>query len=411
MARGKRPPVMGMALLIGGAAVGAGILGLPVQTGLAGLLPSVLGQVLLAVALWVTAWIIAEGLIRRDAGNRDLAWLFEQELGPWGRWLTIAGYLVNYYGALVAYLAGAGAVLSTLLGWEGGRAGLTVAFFIPATALGLFGLAVVRRGNAVFMALLGLSLAYLLWRGLQGMQPARLAHTDWGFAPSILPIIMCSLAFHNMVPVTCRSLGYQRGPVRLALVLGMLIPLSLGLLWTLVVVGALPLSGGEGSLLGAFQADQPATLPLAAALHSPGIKVAGMVFSLCAILTSYLAVVVALMGFWRDLWPAAGRWTRAALTFLPPILVVEIYPDLFLQALDMAGGLGVALVFGVAPALMLLRWRSSSSSSSPPAAWVRLGGWLLLALFLAVACLELAQEAGWLHLRPEVEHWTSYQPR
>jgi len=400
----KRPPVASTALLIGGAAVGAGILGMPVKTGLSGLLPSLLGLAVLSAALWANAWIMAEGLIRRGADQRDLAWLFHRELGPGGRWLTVAGYLVNYYGVMVAYLAGAGAVLGALLGWEAGRPLLTLGFFLPATALALFGVAVVLRGNAFFMLLLGVSFAYLLWAAWQGMEPQRLAYADWSYLPSVMPIIMCSLAFHNMVPFTCRNLGFRRGPIMLALGLGVLIPLILGGLLTMAVVGGLPLTGGDASLWGAFQADQPATVPLAKVLKAPGITTAGGVFSICAILTSYLAVGTGLMGFWRDLWPRAGRWTRAALTFAPPVLVVYLYPNLFLQALDIAGGLGVGLVFGVGPALMLLRWR-------PASPWLRLAGWTLLALFAGVVALELAQETGGLSLRPSVENWTSYQPR
>lgn len=400
----KRPPVLGTALLLAGAAVGAGILGLPVQTGLAGFGPSLIGLTIVALAMWVTAWILAEGLIKHGADKEDLAWLFHRELGSGGRWLTIAGYLINYYGVMVAYLAGAGAVLAALFDWETGRPLLTLGFFLPATALALFGVAIVRRGNALLMFFLGASFLYLLWRSWQGMEPARLTHTDWGYLPAVLPIIMCSLAFHNMVPLTCRTLEFKRKPILTALALGTFITLVLSVFLTVAVVGALPLNNGGASLWSAFQADQPATVPLAQKLNVPGIMTAGSIFSICAILTSYLAVGTALMGFWRDLWPGAGRWSRAALTFTPPILVVYLYPDLFLEALNLAGGLGVGLVFGVAPALMLLRWRSVSP-------WARLGGWALLILFACVVGLDLAQEAGWLHLQPNVEHWTSYQPR
>jgi tyrosine-specific transport protein len=401
----QRPPVLSTALLIAGAAVGAGILGMPVQTGLAGFGPTTIGLLIMALAMWVNAWILAEGLIRRGAGKEDLAWLFHQELGQGGRWLTIAGYLINYYGVMVAYLAGAGAVLAALFKWEAGQSALTLGFFVPATALTLFGVAVVRRGNALLMLLLGASFLYLLWRSWQGMQPARLTYTDWGYLPSVLPIIMCSLAFHNMVPLTCRSLEFKRGPIMAALGLGTLATLVLSLFLTAAVVGALPLQSGDGaSLWSAFQADQPATVPLAQSLKAPGIMTAGSIFSICAILTSYLAVGTALMGFWRDLWPGAKRWSRAALTFIPPIIVVYLYPNLFLEALDLAGGLGVGLVFGVAPALVLLRWR-------PASPWLRLGGWALLILFAGIVSLELAQEAGWLHINPNVEYWTSYQPR
>lgn len=405
MSSGSKPPVLGTALLIAGAAVGAGILGLPVQTGLAGFGPALLAQAAMAGAMLASAWVLASGMLKRQAKDRDLAWLYQQELGRPGRWLLVLGYLVNFYCILVAYLAGAAEVLSALLGRPDLKGLLLICFFVPATALVLFGLEAVRRGNALLIILMLGSLAYLLWHAAGGMQASRLTYTDWAFLPSTLPIIMCSLAFHNMVPLVCRSLDMQPRAVLRALALGVGITLATAVVLTLVVTSVLPLEGSGSSLLAAFKADQPATVPLSRYLGSQAILVAGLLFSICAILTSYLALGTALLNFWGDLLPAkfSGRWPRALLTFLPPLLIVYIYPDLFLTALNLAGGLGVALVFGVGPAIMLLR-RSGASR------WVRLAGVVLLVLFSAVVVLEVAQESGLLKISPQVEHWTSYQP-
>ncbi|MCB2189454.1 MAG: hypothetical protein KQJ78_23795 [Deltaproteobacteria bacterium] len=412
MAETSRPPVFSCALLVGGAAVGAGILGLPVQVGLAGFTPFLVGLLVLGLAMLATALVLARAQIRHSERCDDLACVFHQDLGHGGKWLATAGYLLNFYGILVAYLAGAAAVLSALLGLPEAQPWLLLGFFVVATGLTLFGLAWVRRGNAVVMAVLGASLVYLLVRAGQNLDTSRLAHAEWALLPSCLPLIMCSLSFHNIIPAVVRELGLKPREADRALTLGLVIPVLLGALWTLAVLGALPLTAPEGqpSLLAAFHADQPATVPLAQALDSPDLTIAGLVFSVAAIFTSYLAAGTGLMGYWRDLAPALRperrRLWRAMVTFLPPLAVVYLWPDLFLTALNVAGGLGVAVVFGICPALIL--WRTSAATGFRAG---RVAGLALLAAFLVLAGLEVAQEAGWLSISSQVENWTNYQPR
>lgn len=404
MDKGRGSPIITMALLIGGAAVGAGILGLPVQCGLAGMLPAVAGLVLMWGAGLTSAWVMADSYLRLGNDKADLPTLFGSELGPWAKWFTVAGYLVNFYGILVAYLSGAGAVLGSMLGMAGQHPLLVIAFFVPATAACLFGADLVRRLNAAMMVALLVSMALLLTLVLAHMQPARLAYADWGYLPATLPIVMCSLAFHNLVPLTCRQLGGRRRDIFKAMLLGSSIPAVLGALCILAVLGALPMDGGKASLLYAFKADQPATIPLAAALGSTLVTSTGLVFSLSAILTSYLAVGAGLLSFWRDL-AGPSRSMRALLTFAPPLLVTLIWPDLFLAALNMAGGLGLGLFMGIIPALVLLLRRPTSWRA--PRVW----GLCLILVFGALVILDLGQELGFSHIAPQVEHWTSYQPR
>lgn len=401
----KRPPVLTSALLIGGNAVGAGILGLPIKTGMAGMLPALLGMVCLWAAMWATGWILAQSLIRIQSQKADLAHLFNAELGKGAKWLAVTGYFINYYGIMVAYLAGAAAVLSALTGSIASREVWLLLFFLPATTAALFGLRLVRRLNAFLMLLLAISFCLLVFLAADNMDLNRFARMGWGFFPSTLPVIMTSFAYHNVIPITCRELGWQQNLVRRALLWGTLTPLVFGLVWIGATVGALPVDGqGAGNLAAAFRSDLPSTVPLAAALGSPVITLTGLVFSLCAIFTSYLAVCTGFMNFYKDLLanvlPQKSRAIRAALVFVPPLLVALVYPDLFLVALDVSGGLGVALVFGIAPAVILLK------TSGPGLTAKRLLGYGLLALFVALCLLEIAQEAGWLHLAPSMEHWT-----
>lgn len=409
MARSQQTSVLGFALLIGGSAVGAGILGLPVKAGLAGLGPALLGMIVMYAACLVTAWVIADAHLRGGDPEADLSTIYRRELGAWGRWLCLAGYLINYYGILVAYLAGACSVLNALLGLGPDNKLTLLAFFGFSTAACLFGSRLLVRLNALIMVLLFLSFGIFLAFTLDIFEPANLAHVDWDYLPATMPVITCSLVYHNLVPLACRSLGGDRRRIFLALLCGSAIPLVFGALCLVAVVGALPLAGDSGSLLSAFHADQPATIPLTELIASPWFKLSGMVFSLLAIFTSYIGVGAGLMGFWRDLGKKILKkdsgLVKPTIVFLPSLLVVLVWPNLFLSALDLVGGLGLGLFVGLGPALILLLRR--------PKGWimVRTVGLSLLLLFGFIICLELGQEGGLVHIRPHMEYWTPYQPR
>lgn len=391
-------------LLITGTTVGAGMLGLPIKTGLSGLLPSLLGMIVVWGLMLGTAWILASRIIASDHTTSDLPTLFQQELGTAGKWLSIIGYLTIFYGLLVAYLSGASSIFVDLIKLPLARQVWIIIFFIVVTGIILFGLDLVRKGNAAIMAVLGISFVFLLIKTGQNLNPRHLTYTDWHFIPSALPIIVCAFAFHAIVPTVCRSLKWQSRACWQALLIGTLLALALNALWVLVVIGALPLTGlGQENILAAFHENLPATVPLSMAFHSKVITTAGMFFSLAAIITSYFGVGIAFMGFFRDLIYSFGkksnRFKEALLTFGPPFLIALLYPNLFLKALDLVGGIGLLLVFGCLPGLMIIKPKRK------PGVWQKLGGYAILCLFVLLIFLELFQELGWLQIHPNIEYW------
>jgi len=391
-------------LLITGTTVGAGMLGLPIKTGLSGLLPSLLGMIVVWGLMLGTAWILASRIIASDHTTSDLPTLFQQELGTAGKWLSIIGYLTIFYGLLVAYLSGASSIFVNLIKLPLARQVWVIIFFIVVTGIILFGLDLVRKGNAAIMAVLGISFVFLLIKTGQNLNPRHLTYTDWHFIPSALPIIVCAFAFHAIIPTVCRSLKWQSRACWQALLIGTLLALALNALWVLVVIGALPLTGlGQENILAAFHENLPATVPLSMAFHSKVITTAGMFFSLAAIITSYFGVGIAFMGFFRDLIYSFGkksnRFKEALLTFGPPFLIALLYPNLFLKALDLVGGIGLLLVFGCLPGLMIIKPKRK------PGVWQKLGGYAILCLFVLLIFLELFQELGWLQIHPNIEYW------
>ena len=396
--------ILTIALLITGTTIGAGMLGLPIKTGLSGMFPSLISMIIMWALMFVTAWILTSRIIESNQTVSDIPTLFHKELGPLGKWLSITGHLIIFYGLLVAYLSGASSILVNLIHLPLAKPVWVVIFFIVATGIIMCGLDLVRKGNVAIMTALGISFVFLLVETGQNISPQRLTYTDWHFVPSALPIIVCAFVFHVILPTVCRSLEWQPRACLQALFIGTLLALVLNILWVFVVIGALPLAGqGQGNILAALHEGLPATVPLSIALHSKVITTAGMFFALAAIITSYMGLGISFMGFTRDMISSYGkksnRFIEVGLTFGPPLMVALVYPNLFLNVLDLVGGIGMLLVFGFLPCLMVIK------SKGKQAAWQRLGGYVMLCIFGLLILLELSQELGWLQIHPNVEYW------
>ncbi|MGE4556829.1 MAG: aromatic amino acid transport family protein [Desulfovibrionaceae bacterium] len=398
--------VITMSFVITGNLIGAGILALPVQTGLAGFWPSVLGSVVMWAMMLTTAMILAAQPALTESETADLPSFFQQELGMVGKWITIVANLIILYGLLTAYLAASGSIIGSLSkSFSPGLA--SIIFFITATLLTVFGMKVMSRGNTVLMIGMWAAFLILVLKCGANMDFSRLDYKDWGFLPATLPVMVTAFHFHNIIPTICRSLGNDQWAVRKAMIIGTLIGLTMNLLWIFVVAGALPLVSTDGNnVLGAFIKNLPATVPLAKHLHSPLFTVMAALFALLATTTSYMANGMALMSFMRDLcattFNTSNRVLAAALAFLPPLCVAFIEPAIFLKAVNVVGGVGIDVIFGVLPAVLVLKYA--------PRRW-KWTGIVLGALFLVVLFVELGQELGFLQLKPDVEYWTSQLKR
>lgn len=400
----KQTSVLATSFVVTGNLIGAGILALPVKTGLSGLIPSLVGIVLMWAFMLSTAMILAAQPALSESETSDLPTFFQRELGTAGKWLTVAANMIILYGLLVAYLSGVASILHDLTGLS--PALMMAGFFIVATTITLFGMEIMARGNAIIMVVLWSTFAVLVFLCARQVDTAHLEFSNWPFLPAALPIVVTAFHFHNIIPSICRSLNHDQKAIRKAMLLGTLIGLAMNSIWVIVVIGALPVEGGGNSLVSAFQHNLPATIPLSRIITSPLFLTCASVFSIMAITSSYMANGMALNSFMRDLCSRPGRPAplalSAALAFIPPLAIATFYPNVFLKALDVVGGVGIDFIFGILPGVLVLKYAKGTK---------RLFGWLLIAVFGFVLAFELAQEFGLLSISPDMEHWNSHLPR
>lgn len=103
----KEGSVLGGMLLIAGSCIGAGMLGLPILTGVAGFFPSLIMFSVAWIFMTMTALLLVEintGFQRRV----NLLTMVGHTLGGAGRLLSWFLYLFLFYALLVAYMSASG---------------------------------------------------------------------------------------------------------------------------------------------------------------------------------------------------------------------------------------------------------------------------------------------------------------
>ena len=403
----QSPPlskILTSAFVVTGFMVGAGMLAIPVNLGPSGFLPAVLCSLLVWLAMTGTGLIIAHQPFWKENPGADMPSLYEAELGRAGKWLSVAANLLILYGMLTAYLAGVSTVAVHSFDVPLPEWAVMLLYFCVVTLMASMGDAALRRGNAVLVTTMWLLFGALLVLVAPHFRGVDLGAANVDFLSSGVPILLVAFIFHNMVPTVCHSLDNDRRAIDKALWIGSGIALAMTMIWTVAVLLTLPVeSSSGGGLISAFKAGQPATIPLDKLIRSPLFVNLSIAFSVVAMSTSYMGVGAGLLGFVRDL---AGHRVRSRLgvwllAFMPPLLVGEFYPDAFLRALNVVGGVGITTLFGLLPGVMLVR-------QGEPGSRKRLLGWFLLVLFVCVLAVELGQELGLLRIDPDVEYWSHH---
>jgi len=387
-------------LLVVGGLVGAGVLALPIDTGLAGFVPSIIGMLVFGFAMFFSATVLArESMVeRRDTFNYPS--LYQKYFGVKGKWVPVAANMFLLYGLLIAYITGGSAIISDILNvplmyhkW------VALLFSIVLIVIIMKGVQIVIKFNAVFTVVMFFSFIVIVSMGATHIKAENLVHKDWYFLPCAVPIIVAAFNFHNLVPTICKTLKYDGRTVIRTIFLGMLIGFVLYIAWIIVGVGALPIENGEASLMHAFENNLPATIPLSKMITTPLFLSFAILFSMVALIASCIANSTGLLAFVEDLmvnsFKMPSKALHAVIAFLPPVAISLIYPDIFLYALNLAAGFGIVMLFGIMPSIIAMSKASGRQ---------RLVAIAVFILFLSAFAFELMQETGMLKIQPHTEY-------
>lgn len=383
---------IGGALLVGGTAIGAGMLALPVVTGMGGFLPAIViflicylfsactGLLLLEVCLWMP----------NDANIISMA---HHLLGPIGKVVAWILYLFLFYCLTIAYAAGGGTFVSELFG---GKLPHSIGVILFTAIFGTFvyiGTRAVDRVNFLLMIGLGLSYLFFVFLGWGDVKVHYLKRVQWFPAMMALPVMFTSFSYQGIVPSLTTYMERHPKMIRFAILVGASLPFVAYVIWEYLILGIVSPEGKHG-LMQAEALGYTAVEPLKYALPDSPIYRIGQSFSFFALTTSFFGVTLGLFDFLSDGLQIAkvgiNKLFLAAIVYLPPVIIAIINPNIFLRALGYAGGIGCALLLGLLPILMV--WVGRYFKGYPEIQKQLPGGRILLSLLGIFVVFELVIE-------------------
>lgn len=354
--------VVGGALLIAGTTVGAGMLALPLATGLLGFLPTMVVFALIwGLMLW-SAFLIIE-VNQAIPGQVNLISMAKATLGSRGAAGMWVVFLLLFYALLSAYFTGSGTFLAEVVEsiW-----GVTLPFYLKPlfllTLLGpfiWFGMRSVDMANRYLM--MGKILAYLVLVSyvIVHITPQLLLHVDFRYTVGSFAVVLTAFGYHVLIPSLMEYLNRDVSKVRLCVLTGSLLSLISYVVWEVAILGTIPATGSSSIQQLVLQGHSVAQA-LQSQLAIPRITYLARIFALFAMGTSFLGVSMGLFDFLRDgmklsLGPQ-DKLKSLAFTYVPPFLFAVIWPSGFILALEYAGVLA-AILLGVFPVLMAVKIR------------------------------------------------------
>jgi len=423
--------VLSAVVLIAGTTIGGGTLALPTVANPAGFVPAVACLTLCWLFLMLEGLLLVEvtDAVSQDvsakasgaaegssSGEREIVSfeaLADYSLGRTGGQFTGLVYQLYSYAGMLAYVAALGELLSRIL--------LNLNMAISSEVgqvVGVFGLwAIIMIGgskgmervneklNYIFFALM----AFILAVGLVKLAPGALvAHADWSKAPAAAGVVLFNVVFHDVIPLVCDYLKFDRVKIAAAIIVGSSIPLFVYVMWLAVSLSA----AGASTVF---------VDPVATMMSSGGVfGTIVLIWGFLALITSLIGCGMAQAEYEAELlrkWTSPLRtiatktntlgkfvkmaiskagieWFSYAAVLLPPLAISVAFPGLFVAAADFSGAYGVAVLFGVLPPLMAWRLRSKAGSSQVPL--VGGGRWMLALLFLGGLSVALYQTASYI---------------
>lgn len=381
--------VVGGTLLIAATTIGVGMLALPVATGPGGFLP--------ATAIYILTWLfmLCTGLLLLEVcvwmpNDANLITMTHRLLGPVGKGVCWVVYLFLFATAMIAHVSGGGSTLSDIMGgalphWASMI--VYVAIFSPVVYLGTHS---VDRFNLILMT--GVLISYLLFifSASGSVDIKLLKYADWSKALPALPVLFTAFTYQLIIPTLMTYMRRDVKKVRLSIILGSSIPLVVYLIWEVLILGIVPID----HLVHAQASGHTAVMPLKQFLDNPIIFKIGNYFAFFVLTTSYIALALAFLDFLADgLKVKKVGMKKVALClaiFAPPTVISLIYPGIFIKALEYAGGISCALLFGLLPPVMVWvgRYIKKYERENPQL----FGGKVMLVVLMIFVFFELALE-------------------
>lgn len=400
---------LGGILLVAGTSIGAGMLALPISTGVGGFFGALIVFLLCFIYMTGTLFLLLEANLYEESMDSNIISMAKKRLGGLGLAVSWLSFLLLLYSVAAAYMSAGGSLIAKLfvggsVQHAHGQWGVYT-FAIVFGGVVFFGAWLVDYMNRILM--IGLIATYIALVTFVSphVKVEYLMEGQSKYLFAAVPIIILSFTSHIIVPSLRMYLKNNVPKLLRILIFGNLVPLVFYIIWEFVILGVLPTEGDFG-LKTIVEGPHPVAA-LTHAIHkfsgSAWISHIVSAFSFFALITSFIAVTLSLMDFLSDglqiKKDLGGRLKLILMTLIPPLLFAILFPSGFVLALSYAG-VFVAILYGILPPLMV--WKARYKEKLQVEFRFPGGKPLLVVLMVGALLVIFFQIASTLHFLPEL---------
>jgi tyrosine-specific transport protein len=204
-----------------------------------------------------------------------------------------------------------------------------------------------------------------------------------------LTIAISSFGFAIVVPSMLEYFDGNVNKVRIILFIGTLIPFIFYTIWNFTIMGAIPTTGPNGlfHILESGEATSGLVNSLKNVINETAVTGISRLFASICMLTSFLGVSLSFTDFIADGFKIkktfTGKWKIMLITYIPPLIIVSVYPQIFIAALNYAGIITLLLLV-ILPSAMVWQGRYVKKISK---GYRVIGGKIFLILAFVISTL------------------------
>lgn len=389
MSSSLKSKIVGSILLVAGTQIGAGMLALPIKTGVAGFVPAVILFLLIFVYMLLNIFVLLEATLYCKSDKANIISIVKSQLGKGSQIIAWFSFLLLLYAISTAYIAGGGGLLVAEIKpfIEVSDSTGLVLFALVFASVAYLGISWIDSLNRLLMAGLLVSYVVSVFFIMPKVSINNLTTSNAGLLLAAIPVVIASFTSHLVIPSIAAYLDHDIKAIKKAVLIGSALPFVFYLVWEFSIVGAIPLKGEFGLEYISNSSDPLAGLNNTLfAMSLPIVANSNLFFSVFAMVTSFLGVILSLCDFLADglniKKNRKGRLLLMMLSCLPPLFLALVFPSSFMLAIGYAGGF-IAILYGVLPSLVV--YRSRYVSKLPAPSYKFFGGKLALCLLMAMS--------------------------
>jgi len=329
----KKPSqtVYAVAVLIA-STVGIGFFGIPYTFAQAGTGIGVIFLLVIAALVLLVNLLYGEIILRTHERHQFVGYV-KTYLGPWAHKINLINFWISIYGAIIGILILNGTFLAHVLEYFGPRTSPVILSTIIVAIVALLVFAGLKTVSHVDLGVMVLAISIVALIALSGI--FRITGSNfvfWNHGSWFLPfgVILFSLNGMQGVPLVREVLVGMEHRYRRVLIFGTLIPATLYLIFSLVVVG---ITGSETS---------PEAIPALAGKLGDEVILFGSLIGFLTSSTILLSVVTAFRTSLREDFKLR-RKSDFLLPLLPPLLLFWFGVRDFIVILSLVGGVAVSI--------------------------------------------------------------------